>query len=340
MEVRNSKSKGSSASGDSSNGYLAMGRQPQVSPLSSANAFLTPAFNACIHPQNVFDLDPALLRYSRSAADGFLSPTLDAGKFTSRRRRHLRSLSSSRGSSPSPLSAIENIQTPPSRSPPVFKATTPPSKVVEGEEVLVMDGILVNSPSPTGTTRSSSTRTDSSGSSGSSGLYKTEICRSWEDSGICRYGTKCQFAHGKEELRPARHPRSKTELIDASDIILFSDSLVGQTLKSSVTAGPCKLAAKNSQVHHAPQQGLAASPAVAVAAAATATGFTTEAEEMVCEALQVGPEAAESYIQQILYGHSQKRRLPVFVDICAEGEANSQQRPQSESLPDSFPIIM
>lgn len=40
------------------------------------------------------------------------------------------------------------------------------------------------------------------------GLYKTELCRSWEEKGTCRYGPKCQFAHGEEELRKvARHPK-------------------------------------------------------------------------------------------------------------------------------------
>lgn len=44
-------------------------------------------------------------------------------------------------------------------------------------------------------------------------LYKTELCRSFEDTGSCRYGTKCQFAHGKADLRPVlRHPKYKTEI--------------------------------------------------------------------------------------------------------------------------------
>ena len=44
-------------------------------------------------------------------------------------------------------------------------------------------------------------------------LYKTELCRSWEESGACRYGAKCQFAHGRDELRPVlRHPKYKTEV--------------------------------------------------------------------------------------------------------------------------------
>ena len=47
----------------------------------------------------------------------------------------------------------------------------------------------------------------------SQSLYKTELCRSFEETGTCRYGTKCQFAHGKDELRPVlRHPKYKTEI--------------------------------------------------------------------------------------------------------------------------------
>lgn len=44
-------------------------------------------------------------------------------------------------------------------------------------------------------------------------LYKTELCRSWIETGQCRYGHKCQFAHGEHELRPVlRHPKYKTEI--------------------------------------------------------------------------------------------------------------------------------
>lgn len=30
--------------------------------------------------------------------------------------------------------------------------------------------------------------------------YKTEMCKNWIETNQCRYGNKCQFAHGKEEL--------------------------------------------------------------------------------------------------------------------------------------------
>lgn len=56
------------------------------------------------------------------------------------------------------------------------------------------------SPSPTSTPTTSS-------------RYKTELCRTFSESGRCRYGAKCQFAHGLGELRQAsRHPKYKTEL--------------------------------------------------------------------------------------------------------------------------------
>ena len=43
--------------------------------------------------------------------------------------------------------------------------------------------------------------------------YKTELCRPFEENGACKYGDKCQFAHGRAELRPvARHPKYKTDL--------------------------------------------------------------------------------------------------------------------------------
>ncbi|EEF36088.1 zinc finger CCCH domain-containing protein 15 [Ricinus communis] len=45
------------------------------------------------------------------------------------------------------------------------------------------------------------------------GMFKTELCNKWQETGTCPYGDNCQFAHGIEELRPViRHPRYKTEV--------------------------------------------------------------------------------------------------------------------------------
>jgi len=67
---------------------------------------------------------------------------------------------------------------------------------------------------------SASSTTSSSGSSGSSvsskvntSRYKTELCRPFSEHGTCKYGEKCQFAHGQPELRTVqRHPKYKTDL--------------------------------------------------------------------------------------------------------------------------------
>ena len=45
-----------------------------------------------------------------------------------------------------------------------------------------------------------------------SSRYKTELCRPFMETGNCRYGEKCQFAHGAVEQRAIeRHPKYKTE---------------------------------------------------------------------------------------------------------------------------------
>ena len=44
-------------------------------------------------------------------------------------------------------------------------------------------------------------------------LYKTEPCRGWEAAGSCRYGVRCQFAHGPHELRPVPRQKHKTQVV-------------------------------------------------------------------------------------------------------------------------------
>ncbi|KAI8979767.1 hypothetical protein BDF20DRAFT_530332 [Mycotypha africana] len=47
-------------------------------------------------------------------------------------------------------------------------------------------------------------------------LYKTESCRNWDEKGSCRYGKRCRYAHGKEELRPIlRSNQYKTKICKA-----------------------------------------------------------------------------------------------------------------------------
>lgn len=42
--------------------------------------------------------------------------------------------------------------------------------------------------------------------------YKTELCRQFIENGECKYGDKCQFAHGMHDLKDVnRHPKYKTD---------------------------------------------------------------------------------------------------------------------------------
>ncbi|XP_026171250.1 mRNA decay activator protein ZFP36L1 [Mastacembelus armatus] len=72
-------------------------------------------------------------------------------------------------------------------------------------------GFCISTTSLSSTASSSASRPPAS-SPHISTRYKTELCRTYEESGSCKYGAKCQFAHGLDELRGlSRHPKYKTE---------------------------------------------------------------------------------------------------------------------------------
>ncbi|KDP44016.1 hypothetical protein JCGZ_05483 [Jatropha curcas] len=177
--------------------------------LSSKRTTTFKSLNDGASPINTrLNADSVLMRYLRGAPpmtslsgngigdDGFFSPTVSA-------RSSLGSCSNSRnfGRSLSPLSSMENVM-----SPPVFGT---PIKVVD-EDVLVMDGILVESTSGGRVSRTLSSYSSGSPSnfSSSAGIraYNMELCRSSEDFGHCRFGSNFQFAQSKEELRPTCFP--------------------------------------------------------------------------------------------------------------------------------------
>ncbi|CAL1385476.1 unnamed protein product [Linum trigynum] len=121
--------------------------------------------------------------------------------------------------SSSPLSSLSSLEN--ARKSSVFGVG--PLKAME-DDVLVMDAIGVAS-DVGGTARvcgrtrvlsesGGSSSNNSSSSSSRNKINKTELSSSaWEDHGYCRYVTKCQFAHGKEELRPTGYiVKNKSEV--------------------------------------------------------------------------------------------------------------------------------
>lgn len=169
--------------------------------------------NSKIHDRYAGKLDRAspIVRYFHpqspivgklpSLGDTFSTPVADVinANYRSAMINHYASSTSgsssfgSRGgvSSLSPLSAMENLETPPVRSPQIYGT---PVKV--DEEVIVMDGILISSVLGGAKTMRSALDSGSGGGlSSGKNQYRTEICRSWEDSGSCRFSHKCQVSY-------------------------------------------------------------------------------------------------------------------------------------------------
>ncbi|KAF5187727.1 Zinc finger protein like [Thalictrum thalictroides] len=252
---------------------------------------------------------PSLLRYSRST-----KPSIDVfGSPTKQYLHHQNQLlkASCRSSLTSPLASIENLLTPPSRSPPhpVFAKTS----VKAEEDVLVMDGILVKSPSSSG--NGSGIRAKSPLNFGSlpgspnSYLFRTEICPSWEEAGICLYGSKCQFAHSKEDLRPSRFsPKNKPE---------------GLTYKANTIGGTCSYGTKGRFVQHAAAVNEGSLPQKVEQRHGTIDW--SPIDDGIAVRLPSYPtvesptrEALDAYINSVLYGSRQKHRLPVFKEFCPD----------------------
>lgn len=75
-----------------------------------------------------------------------------------------------------------------------------------------------NNPSNSNIGANLSNNNNNNGNNGN--LYKTELCRSYMETGKCRYGSKCMFAHGNDELRSVqRHPRYRTEICKSYHIL-------------------------------------------------------------------------------------------------------------------------
>lgn len=230
----------------------------------------------------------------------------------------------------SPLASIENIEIPP-----VFRN---PVKVEE--DVVVMDGILVE-PKHGVRGKSSPSTSDSGGrlTSGSeNSFHKSETCRWWEDFGTCRFGSKCRFVHGKEDLRPTA----------------FANRNQSEALYSrSYSSGSSSYGPRGRSVHH--QVHSAAPTPTEAAAAAMATPTTTsnvkkgdkepsssESSTTSISTIAISgtdwsplddnievtlPSSGEkcasrddvdAHIRTVLYAPSGRKRLPVFADFDEE----------------------
>jgi len=121
-----------------------------------------------------------------------------------------------------PPSAFTQLSSPDAWKPQISTNTTANNSASPVKTATATNG----SSSPAKATESTETKQN---------LYKTELCKNFVETGQCRYGTKCQFAHGDEELRGVtRHPKYKTEIC-----------------KQYHTGGTCAYGNRCRFVHHA-----------------------------------------------------------------------------------------
>ncbi|XP_059445058.1 uncharacterized protein LOC132176915 isoform X2 [Corylus avellana] len=193
-----------------------------------------------------------------------------------------------------PLSPVENLEV--ARSPTVYST---PVKVEE--DVVVMDGILVTSAIPAGrfarsvTVSGGSTTSSSSLSSGGKSLYKTDICRSGEDSGSCPYGDKCQTHKLYSGIGTGTHgPKNR---------------FVCQFMAAaSQTASPTKAECRSKNLSTTCITGADWSPqddGIEVVLPHSSTGNPPSRKDV------------NVYVESDLYGPRKKKRLPVFDEICS-----------------------
>eukprot|EP01023_Acetabularia_acetabulum_P001471 TRINITY_DN10580_c0_g1_i1.p1 TRINITY_DN10580_c0_g1~~TRINITY_DN10580_c0_g1_i1.p1 ORF type:complete len:311 (-),score=42.37 TRINITY_DN10580_c0_g1_i1:533-1465(-) len=118
-------------------------------------------------------------------------------------------------------------------------------------------------------------------------LYKTELCRAYDETKCCRFGDRCKYAHGKAELKPAiRCSNYKTKIC-----------------KTFVDQGQCPYGSRCNFIH-SPQK------------------TTQEGEES--DDLSGGQISERSSNLSISSSVSSPRRLPVFVWLTQMGSQEDQ----------------
>jgi len=136
---------------------------------------------------------------------------------------------------------------------------------------------------------------------GQQNLYKTELCRSWVETGSCRYGTKCQFAHGEQELRPImRHPKYKTEIC-----------------KTFHTQGTCPYGTRCRFIHYPSERNMNSPPTVEP----VAEGGAVLSQENPVSAVPFLPEPASPLADEIFVNPL----VPVVLATLPAAEENPSE---------------
>jgi len=171
-------------------------------------------------------------------------------------------------------------------------------------------------------------------------LYKTELCRSFEELGTCRYGPKCQFAHGRAELRPVlRHPKYKTEICKTWQTIgtcpygtrcRFIHAKPGSEEFNNIVAMSLHLMALHKQQAEARLAGGGGdspstdSPVASVVPSAldsiSPSGTDDESGQQSSDAISSGENSLENSFENIIpmAGNNRRSKLSIFAELVNE----------------------
>jgi len=171
-------------------------------------------------------------------------------------------------------------------------------------------------------------------------LYKTELCRSFEELGTCRYGPKCQFAHGRSELRPVlRHPKYKTEICKTWQTIgtcpygtrcRFIHAKPGSEEFNNIVAMSLHLMALHKQQAEARLSGgdvdstSTDSPVTSVIPSAlesvSPSGTDDESAQQSSDAISSGENSLENSFENIIpmAGNNRRSKLSIFAELVNE----------------------
>lgn len=147
-------------------------------------------------------------------------------------------------------------------------------------------------------------------------LYKTELCRSFEETGSCRYGAKCQFAHGRAELRPViRHPKYKTEVCKTWQA--HGSCPYGTRCRFIHGDGSLLVPSSPQLASSPPSAGLLAPTPLTPAAAAAVSASGAE----VSSAIPIAGADGRNPVAPSSQSSSPAPRLAIFADIIGESSA-------------------
>ncbi|KAL8061035.1 hypothetical protein ABFS82_02G062500 [Erythranthe guttata] len=293
--------------------------------------------------------------------DGALSP-LNALNFSGRRYNTMFDpYASDSSNSPSPLMKYLRCADPSAAAAASRTPFISPVKVEE--DVIVMDGIPVpKSSKGSGDARMRSPLTPSNSvncsftgyrsPSPGSGVRATGIenikyhrnkpCRFWETGGICQFGSDCQFAHGKEELRsPRSSGKIKIEISksNSSSSVGSNSSSYGKKRSpiSKVKAAaeteaeeeviiplppePIKMALLTSPLQlKQPSPSGSANSTTTIPDSNPPRSDWSPCDDGIDTTIPCGSmeEDVDAYIARVLYGTNSRKRLAVFEEICPE----------------------